>query len=199
MAAAPYYINDVFLLFPMGYGEFVGLDYLSRLLSLVILGCYLSRKSITRSNLGLKLEPGVRLFYWTIVIMPFVVLMAFSQRAPLYELFPYEGLAQSVPYDCKSLLYLFDYHVGLMFVAVTEEVIFRGLFLNMAKFTRKPLLLCFVFSPLLFAAAHWSSSPLNMASAFVFGVLFMIPTYRTGSVIPAVIGHYVANRILLGC
>ncbi len=73
---------------------------------------------------------------------------------------------------------------------LTEEPLFRGLFLRSfcARYgVRRAILL----SSLLFAALHMN--PYQFTSAFFLGILFAWLTLRTGSLIPAILGHAFYN------
>ena len=73
--------------------------------------------------------------------------------------------------------------------AVVEEVIFRGLIFNGYK-KRNPWRAA-LLSAVLFGLIHMNIN--QFTYAFVIGIIFALLTYVTGSIIPAVIGHFVIN------
>jgi hypothetical protein len=103
----------------------------------------------------------------------------------------------SVAYDRGSALFALDMTLGLGLVAVSEEIVFRGVALSALKpFTRNPVVILLV-SSLIFALIHWSTGLGNILDSFAYGLLFMAVTLRTGSIVPATVIHYCLDFYLL--
>lgn len=102
----------------------------------------------------------------------------------------------SFPFIETTWLRVLDLTLGLMLVAVSEELIARVLFYDvMSQFTKKAALIV-VVSALVFALAHWGMGWGAVAGAFFTGILLMMLYLRTGSFLPGVIVHYVENLII---
>lgn len=95
----------------------------------------------------------------------------------------------------ESLLNAGDYPLSSFFLLVvvapvTEEVLFRGLILKgfLAHYSRRRAIL---LSALLFAVMH--TNPWQFISAFVAGVILAWLLIETGSLLPCLFAHAVAN------
>ncbi len=95
----------------------------------------------------------------------------------------------------ESLLNAADYPLSSFFLLVvvapvTEEVLFRGLILRgfLANYSKKSAIL---LSALLFAIMH--TNPWQFISAFVAGVVLAWLLIETGSLLPCLFAHAVAN------
>jgi membrane protease YdiL (CAAX protease family) len=93
----------------------------------------------------------------------------------------------------SPILHWTDVTYGLALTAISEEIVFRGLFAGL-------LARCFngeaglaLASALFFALVHWSHGLTAMAVAFTAGVALMALYRRTGSLLPAIAAHYLVN------
>jgi membrane protease YdiL (CAAX protease family) len=78
----------------------------------------------------------------------------------------------------------------------TEELLFRGLILRGLLSRHRPAVAA-LLTALLFAALH--ANPWQLLSAFFLGVVLAWFYLRTGSVLLCVIGHAIANGLMLFC
>ena len=82
--------------------------------------------------------------------------------------------------------------VGL-FAPIAEEFVFRGAALrSLLNGTRKPWV-AIILSALLFSLAHLN--PAQMLHAFLVGLLLGWMYWRTGSIIPGIVYHWVNNTV----
>lgn len=82
--------------------------------------------------------------------------------------------------------------VGL-FAPIAEEFVFRGAVLrSLLNGTRKPWV-AIILSALLFSLAHLN--PAQMLHAFLVGLLLGWMYWRTGSIIPGIVYHWVNNTV----
>ena len=158
---------------------------------LVILG------ATVRSGVGFR-EPypfsaaSARVFVLTaVLILGTVILLSevdnltrlvFPPPAALAEAF--EGLLDTGARPISSFFLL------VVVAPVTEEVLFRGLILRgfLANYSKKRAIL---LSALLFAVMH--TNPWQLIPAFVAGVLLAWLLIETGSLLPCLFAHAVAN------
>lgn len=87
----------------------------------------------------------------------------------------------------------FGYVVIGLLAPFVEEVVFRGAILRSLLQWTKRQWVAIVFSALFFALIH--GNPAQMPHAFVIGILLGWMYYRTGSIIPGVIYHWVNNSV----
>ena len=74
---------------------------------------------------------------------------------------------------------------------ISEELIFRGVFLNRLKLV-VPTVFAVLISSLLFASLHTYGS---ITSAFIFGVCMAILYLKTGNVLVAIFAHFLNNLL----
>ena len=74
---------------------------------------------------------------------------------------------------------------------ISEELIFRGVFLNRFKLV-VPTVFAVLISSLLFASLHTYGS---ITSAFIFGVCMAILYLKTGNVLVAIFAHFLNNLL----
>lgn len=82
--------------------------------------------------------------------------------------------------------------VGL-FAPIVEEVVFRGAILRTLLEGSKNHWLMIALSALLFSVAHFN--PAQMPYTFVAGLLLGWMYYRTGSILPGMVFHWVNNSV----
>ena len=90
-------------------------------------------------------------------------------------------------------LYLVDITLGLMLVAVSEEIVFR----RCARDVLQPYLGdghgLVLATSLLFACYHWWAGIGSIVEAFAMGILLMSFLQRTGAIWPVVLAHYLVD------
>lgn len=84
----------------------------------------------------------------------------------------------------------FDLWIGLPAVAVTEELVGRVLFLEVARRYSIPSIVVVLLSSVVFALAHWGGGGGSVLATFVAGIVLMVVYLKTGSFVPCVIVHW---------
>lgn len=194
LAYLPYYLNDAANIWIADYTSWAIIDYAVRLAILGFLLFMLWRGNLTRDDLMLKL-PSIKQFaFWTgttlAASMAFLYLTEFV-FAPYYP----KGSIGSVPIDTASPMFLFDSTIGLVLVALSEEVVCRGLTLSVLR-ERVSTPLLYIVSAGLFSFMHWSLSVHTLFDAFVYGVIFVPAALATRSIWPVVVVHFFVNFVL---
>lgn len=113
----------------------------------------------------------------------------------LRQAFPAGGIFSYPALQGRALLTI-DTVVGIPLVAVSEEVLSRGLFLAWASQRGWRSGTTVVASAALFAAFHWSLGPASILVAAFFGVLSMCSVLITRSLWPALAAHWLADLVL---
>lgn len=77
-----------------------------------------------------------------------------------------------------------------------EEVLYRGLALEVAGLFRRPLAAYLLLGPIVFALVHWESGPVNVATAWVFGLFASASYVWLRNIWPLVVGHVVTDFLV---
>ena len=80
-----------------------------------------------------------------------------------------------------------------IFAPLVEELVFRGAVLRVLLESMRSHWVAIALSALLFAAVH--ANPVQMPHAFCLGLLLGWMYYRTGSVVPGIMVHWVNNTV----
>ena len=87
----------------------------------------------------------------------------------------------------------YGYFVICLFAPLVEEIVFRGAILRVLLTRFSNHWASIIISALLFAVVHMN--PAQMPHAFIIGLLLGWLYYRTGSIVPGVIIHFVNNTV----
>lgn len=195
--AIPFYLNDLaFIALNGTYSVYIA-DYISRVI--VLAGCMawpLARfitlapstpqtTSVTICVIAVVTLPILSPLLWLYIEIPFV------QTTGLTGLFKF-------PTIDNHLLYWLDLTVGLLLVALSEELVFR-------KFARAWLaewglsaLQIVLVSALFFSLMHWGSGPGRLIGTFIGGVIYMAAYIKIGRLWPLVTAHFLHNFYVFG-
>ena len=148
---APYYLNDLVYFFIQHYGTlFFLFDYLIRTLSLVFIFSVFGIQRIR----NLFLKPDSNDVLWLVLLVLVGFINDFVLFEPLNDLFK-PNLLFAYPAYPNLNWRIFDLSIGLLLVALSEELIFRFYLLEWLE--EKSLGLCSsaVISSIIFAGIHW--------------------------------------------
>lgn len=164
-----------------------GTILLMALFSLVTLGLFLYKKWAEVSPNWIRTRPWVVLFW--------CLLAAFGAIIPsvwLQELMP--DLPNFVEEEFDMILRnRYGYLVVGLLAPLAEEVVFRGAVLRaLLRWNQRPWV-AIAISALLFSVAHMN--PAQLPHTFLVGLLLGWLYYRTDSIIPGVVYHWVNNTI----
>lgn len=194
IAYLPYFLNDFSNIFVTDYPLWVVLDYVARLFVLGFLYVMVRRSDLTLAELGMTRLPLTDGILWTAGTMVAAMGYLYLSEFILAPYFP-KGALGGVPVDANSPLFLFDITAGLFLVAISEEVVCRGLTFSVLRSRLSTPVLAIV-SALLFSAMHWSLSTHTLVDAFIYGLIFVPATLVTGTIWPATITHFFVNYVL---
>ncbi|VVB98775.1 CAAX protease self-immunity [uncultured archaeon] len=144
------------------------------------------------------------LLLWGIGAFFVSVAVAFCTSAVLYAL----GMLDTAPVQAKIVqLPPLAILIAVTLAPLGEEALFRGLAFARFKgiISRKnkkmnnafaTVALAAVFSSIIFAALHFSyGSAAEIIAAFMIGLVFCAFTQKTGSLVPALVGHALFNLL----
>ena len=154
--------------------------------SLVVMLIFLWKRWATVSRTYLQTWPVAGLFWVTIAALGTVI--------------PSEAFVELVPlpdWSGDSLTGMLGSRWGYLaiciFAPLVEELVFRGAILRALLGTMRSHWVAIAFSALIFAVVHFN--PIQMPHAFFLGLLLGWMYYRTGSIIPGIMLHWVNNTV----
>lgn len=154
--------------------------------SLVTLIVFLWRKWSVVSNSYLRTWPWM-VFFWSAV----AALGTLIPSEVFQELVPMEDFNSEVLGEMMASRW--GYLAICIFAPLVEELVFRGAILRVLLEGLRSHWIAIVVSALLFALVHLN--PAQMPHAFCLGLLLGWMYYRTRSVIPGIIVHWVNNTV----
>jgi len=194
--SAIFLLNDFLFLAAKSYGTWLLIDYGSRLLALGIVFALVRRKISLLSEFGWTGIPFRSGLWWMLFLTATGLLIDQVGWRYLEQLLPNTQMA-AMPKIKNSFVNIFDLTFGVALVAVSEEVVFRG-YCYSALRDRMSILPLVAVSAVLFGMIHWSQGVHAVASTALWGILPMVSMARTGSIIPAVVAHYITDLVSLG-
>jgi len=192
---APFLLNDFANIFVRDYRVWLTIDYIFvKAMPLAAILFFLRTKRISYSDLGIK-SVRVGSFIILTLTMTFLgtILDQFGSRL-LTMLLPDTRLG-GMPTITNPVLDRIDLYFGLFLVAILEEVIFRGLYFTILSRYLRGITALFVVSSLTFGLIHWSLGLSAIVHTAIIGGVFMVCMWRTGSVIPTIIAHFLVNYV----
>ncbi len=173
------------------YGEWLIADYGQRIIVIAVILFLPPLRSAVRNAIRFNLS--VFHFLAAPLFIAFLVIAShFVIEVPIYRAFP-EAVLFKYPPPTSDVLHAFDLSIGLVMVAVSEEFTFRVLVPRFLSNHIGSATVVLVLSSLLFGLIHWSHGPGSVTVAFIAGLMWMVLVRRSGSVVPAIISHFLAN------
>lgn len=194
IAALPFYLNDFSNISVSNELLWLTIDYGLKLVSLIFLLFMLRNGSLKNEDLGLRSLPAKKFILWTAGITALGLCLDEPGFAFWSEILPSFRLG-GIPVGPDSALYMLDMTLGLALVAIAEEVVFRGLVFSTLRERGRSVPATFFYSAIIFGFIHWSQGPVAVAATAVTGSGLMLCRWRTGSIYPTVIAHYVINYL----
>lgn len=190
LCVAPFLVNDLYLILQVEYRTYVMVEMALRAgviaLALAVPAGRRALRPLARGPAG-----TLRPLAWTIgltlaVVLPF----------PLRWYIPGQPLGWA-PVADDHLWLLIDTAVGIPLVALSEEIVGRGLVKRALEERGWHPAWVTLAGGTLFGLWHWSGGPGHVLATTVSGVLFMLAVYRTRSLWPAVAAHTLIDLWLI--
>ncbi|WP_415719487.1 CPBP family intramembrane glutamic endopeptidase [Maridesulfovibrio sp.] len=194
LAALPFYLNDFNNIFIKQELLWLAIDYGAKIIPLAFLFYLLKKEILSSADLGLIPLPPKKFIIWTLGITALGLCLDEPGFTLWSKLLPSIRLG-SIPIGTDSPLYMLDMTLGLALVAISEEIIFRGLAFTSLKTSQYSPRKIFLISAIIFGLIHWSQGPTAIIATAVTGTGLMLCMYCTGSVYPTIIAHYVINYL----
>ena len=192
---APFLLNDFSNIHVDSFPVWLAIDYVAtKALPLAFLAYLLVKRVVIPADLGLKMPGKADFIVYTLALTAGGLILDQVGWRLLDTILPNTRMG-SIPLDTDSAWYLFDLYAGLALVALVEEVVFRGLFYTLLRRIIPSIPVVFLLCSLVFGLIHWSLGLAAIVSTAIIGALFLLVMWRTGSVLPAVIAHFVVNYV----
>ncbi|OGR07989.1 MAG: hypothetical protein A2511_06745 [Deltaproteobacteria bacterium RIFOXYD12_FULL_50_9] len=194
LLVAIFLLNDLPLMHAKSYTLWIFIDYAVRVLVLSLITYLVLEKGAKISEFGLvpiKIKDGIE---WSLLLSLIGVLI----DQIVWRFFEYnlpQTKMMSFPAPTSSILNVIDLTFGLILVSFSEELVFRGYFCTVAKGFLKNKTAVMVLAALAFGLSHWSLGLHAIITTGLWGILPMIALMKTGSIIPALVSHYVTNLV----
>lgn len=189
---APFLLNDLGNIFVRSAGWWVAQDYAWRLLVLGLAAWLATSRRVRIEGLRWPTNAWVAAACWTLFTTAAGLWLIDGPGRQLLQLWP-ETRTGFIPPIVSPGLRGFDLSIGLALVAVSEEVVFRGVLLpRLSRWPSSEAAGLFA-SAVLFGLAHWSTGAGAVLQTGLAGLLLGLCTQRTRSLLPAVLAHYVIN------
>jgi len=190
---APLYLNDFAFIVLKGSDIVYVIDHAVRIAVLAMMMLWpLSRK------IALEVEPArprTGLAIFAIVMIGVADLLSgrfievpLTSWAEWTVLFQFHSLQ-------NPTLYWLDLTIGLILVALSEELICRKFAYSWLKSAGRPGWKIVLISSVLFALSHWSKGIGNISTAILFGLLAMIVYLKMKRIWPLILAHWIVNFI----
>lgn len=191
LVAAPFFLNDFAFMAAKTSLEWLAADYGSKILALAILFWV---PTLRRAATGTMALPRAPLEATVLAVACAAVIIGADRflrsgvniEVESLVLFTYPKLESPV-------LRWTDITFGLALTAVSEELVFRGLFARLMAGAFPGAAAMMVASAVFFALIHWSHGTTTVVVAFVAGLALMALYRRTGSLLPAMAAHYLVD------
>jgi membrane protease YdiL (CAAX protease family) len=189
-------LNDYLFMMARSIAAWLMIDYGSRLLAIGIVLYLIRQKISSAAEFGLVRIPFRSGLFWILLLTVAGVLIDQVGWHVLERVLPDTQLA-SMPKIRNPFVKIFDLTFGVALVAVSEELVFRGYFFSALQGRWPPWVIVSV-SAILFGMIHWSQGLHAIATTALWGILPMVAMARSGSIIPAVIAHFITDLVSLG-
>jgi len=198
VAFVPFFFNDFFFIGLTDPIKVLGIDYVTRILGISILLFIptLRLAAFQRQNPNeWRGAAGSILFVVYAVFITWFVI--FAVELPLDRAYPSWNLFSYPKIEPPSLFY-FDISMGLLLVAISEELLCRVVLFNVLNRHIKSHLLIIVISAAIFGLMHWSKGVGNMASTTLLGIFFMWGYIKSQSLKTVVAAHFAIDFMVFG-
>lgn len=195
LLASPFYLNDFANLFIKDWRLWLLIDYLAvKLLPLAAICWLLGSRRLQRAQFGLVWQAPLP-FIVTFMLLVVAGTLLDQNAYTLVASWPGYAALGGMPAITSPAWNWVDLTLGLLLVALLEELVFRGLaHAALSRITDQPLVIA-VVSGLAFGLIHWSGGAHAVMVTTVIGMVFMAVYLRTRSLPALVLAHFVVNFI----
>ena len=152
------------------------------------------KQRLTLSDIGIKSLPANQFIIWAIVMIIIGIVIHQTVWRFFEDILPKTQLG-GFPRIPVAWFEKFDLFFGIMCVGIFEETIFRGMAFTVFSRYFKSAISIFIISSIVFGLIHWSLGVHAIINAAIIGAIFMIVMWKTGSVLPVIIAHFLVDYV----
>ena len=186
--------NDLLFIHIRSYVCWLTVDYGSRALAIFFSIYLIKTRKSTIADFGFVKMPLRTFMFWAAALSVTGILIDQLVGAFFQKIMPPTALAHFPKID-NGIIKALDLSAGMLLVSVSEEAVFRGYFFSAAKGRMKNTAVFVAVSCAVFGLIHWSSGLDAVITTAIWGILPMVSVMRTGSILPALVAHYVTDFV----
>ena len=185
----PFFFNKLIYIYFPGYPVFVATDYACRIFSLAFLYLLL-RNEPTSLPIPWRLAVPSTKELLTALIGTVTLISVNVVGATFIQYLNAHGWRVTrFPLPTNSALQCFDGTVGMVFVGLSEEVVFRFYLINLLLLRGMSPAMAIIVSTLIFGGIHWSYGAGAVVFATLAGLVLSIIFMSTRNLIAPIIAH----------
>jgi uncharacterized protein len=191
---AIYLFNDFVFIYTETITLYLLFDYLFRIISIIIILYLLKIKIINLSYLKLNFVSFKTFVFWSLYLIFIGLIIFFVLEEILLKIIPKINLFNYPKYD-SLISKIIDLTFGLVIVALTEELIFRGYLYSYLKDRKFNAAKIIIISSIVFGLIHWSVGIVPIFTTALWGVFAIVSVIKTNSIFPSLFAHYIIDLI----
>jgi membrane protease YdiL (CAAX protease family) len=193
--ATPFYLNDFAGIFIADWRWWLAIDYVAvKLFPLAVIAWLIASRRMTYADFGLVSQPAAA-FLATLLLAAFIGTLIDQNAYALLAGLPGYSALGGMPEIRSGAWNRFDLSIGLLFVGILEELVFRAYaYTVIRRYTASPAMIIAI-SAIAFGLIHWSLGLVSVLVTAVIGAVFMAFYLRTRSLLALALAHFVVNFI----
>jgi membrane protease YdiL (CAAX protease family) len=193
--AAPFYLNDFASIHVTDWRWWLAIDYVAvKLFPLAVVAWLIASRRMTLADFGLVSQPAAAFLATFLLAALLGTLIDQNAYSLLAGLPGYDALG-GMPEIRSGAWNRFDLSIGLLFVGILEELVFRACaYTVIRRYTASPAAIISI-SAVAFGLIHWSLGLTSVLITAVIGAVFMAFYLRTRSLPALALAHFVVNFI----
>ncbi len=188
-------LNDFSNIFIENYAVWLLIDYVFvKIIPLFVIFYLIKNGMMSFSDFGIKKIKISQFLFLTILLSLAGVLIDQIGWRFFEQILPKTQVGHYPKID-NPIVNIIDLSIGLIFVGIIEETIFRGFYFTILKKYIKNTEMVILISAFVFGSIHWSLGLHAIINCSIWAILPLIVMWKTGSVIPAIIAHFLTNLV----
>jgi membrane protease YdiL (CAAX protease family) len=185
----PYFFNKLIYIYFPGYPVFVATDYACRTFSLTFLYLLLRSKSTLLPIPWRFAAPSTKELLTALIGTIVLIVSNVVGMTLIRYLNAHSWRVTRFPLPSDSLLQYFDSTVGMVFVGLSEEAVFRFYLINVLLLRGMSPTMAIIVSTLIFGGIHWSYGAGAMVFATLAGLVLSIIFVSARNLTAPIIAH----------
>jgi hypothetical protein len=189
----PFLLNDFSNIYITNYRVWLAIDFVSvKLFPLLLVFYFLHKEILKKSDFGLIKIPIKQFIGYSVALTILGIFIdQFGWR--FFDMILPGSELGGIPGVENPILFRVNLYLGLLLVAVVEELVFRGLSFTIMKRYTDNIATILILSSVIFGLIHWSFGLHGIVSTALIGMLFMYAVWKTGSIYPSIAAHFFVN------